>query len=202
MRRINIFEIDEDYLKFLHSFNKSIHYVTGTYYVTTTKYIGNLGEKNLCNFAPLSSDKNKLHINDINHIGFQPIIIDNKYLGVVRICNQIPIIDNNLLKPVIISSIYKKNYKYASLLNKQYKFINNFEISSILILKSAQCSFSNDFSLLKKAALYFDKSNYLVKKRIDSYPKVFSKGENKIFFHKMKQRVKNTISKSTIQTKN
>jgi hypothetical protein len=191
MRQINIFEIDEDYLKFLHGFNKSVHYVTGAYYVTTTKYIGDLGAKDFHNFAPLSSDKNMLHINDMNHMGFQPIVVNNEYLGVVRICNQVPVLDANLLKPVIISSIYKKNYKYANLLNKQYRFINNFEISSTLILKSNQCSFNNNFVLLKKAALYFDKSNDLVIKRIDSYPKVFSNGENKIFFHEMDQFMKN-----------
>jgi hypothetical protein len=185
IKKLSIFEISEDYLKYLHSFDKSIHLVTGALYVNTTKYIGPF-ENKVLTFAPLSSDKNKLHINDFNNINFMPMRNQNKYYGVIRICNQIPILDSKLIKEVNFTNEFKCNKKYSHLLLNEYRFINTYKNCTELILKSHHCSLNKKFDLLIEASKLFDLNNQLVIERIKAYPKVFSKQENNLFFKKVK----------------
>jgi hypothetical protein len=208
--KFRIYEVNDDYVKYLHSFENKVHLIDSKRYIVSVKYFGDIKNKgNFIYVMPLSSDKNRLYFNldertntieklkspgTVNH--------PSKYLGVIQIGSQIPIkLGSNLLKEYALDpnkSAYGQLLQYEKYWADKYKkdiydkSINCLE-NKITYKEKMHCC---NFKILEQAANVYDENNELVKERISAYPKVFSEEENKEFFNAIQQNIKNKQNQS------
>lgn len=159
MASLNLFEISDDYINYLHSIDSLVPTTKQETRKFKRKYIGivfNINEFNY--YVNLSSFKSK-HFNMKESIDF--IKIGNK--SVINLNNMIPIIDSELTK---IDINKEEDVKYKNLLIEEYRIISKKEK---IILKNAKIVYNQkinnpdgklakrccDFKLLEEKSLEF-----------------------------------------------
>lgn len=141
---MKIYEINEEYIEYLHSIDSKVENSKGKNYQFTRKYLGIILEvNNFKYFAPLSSSKSTKDYFPNGEI--RPSIVplirivkknrDNtkSLLGKIQLSNMIPIIDENLVKIYDINN--EKDIKYKNMVFNEIKFINK---NKELIIKNAK----------------------------------------------------------------
>ena len=125
MKRLRLYTIDADYLKYLFSVDKRVMYWKSDTYKSDRKYIGIVLRINDFDyFAPLSSPKSTdyFYKKGVKHIkkNIIPIIrlVTDKgqLLGKIKLCNMIPVKSEQLTLYDVNSEIDKK---YQSLIFKE-----------------------------------------------------------------------------------
>ena len=176
---MKIYEIDKEYINYLHSFDDKVEKSTAEHYKFSRKYLGIvLTVNNFKYFAPLSSTKT--HKDYFPNGEIRPSVIpliritkSNKdgsisLLGKIQLNNMIPIFNNNLVQLYDLNK--EEDIKYKNMVFNQINFINK---NVKLIIKNANILYNNkvknldigyikntvNFILLEEKALEYD--NYL-----------------------------------------
>ena len=150
MKKIYLFTIDDDYIKFLSSYDKKVCESKERRRNHTRKYIGAVLEVNgIRYFAPLSSPKPKDFGSD-GSIRKDPVFLTRiitkneqghpELKGKVLIANMIPIVDCVATKYNIAN---EKDLRYKQLVIKEIDFItkNRFEIyKKAMLIYKQKCS--------------------------------------------------------------
>lgn len=119
---LHIYEINDDYIEYLESFDNRVAYTKKGNRTFKRKYVGIVLKINNCNyFASLSSFKPK-HKNMKTSLDF----IKLRDLAVINMNNMIPVPLTEVTQ-IDFNSIQDKNY--ANLLSKEYKLIKKMEIN-------------------------------------------------------------------------
>ncbi len=178
---MKIYEIEKEYINYLHSFDNKVEKSTAEHYKFSRKYLGIvLTVNNFKYFAPLSSTKT--HKDYFPNGEIRPSVVpliritnSNKdgsisLLGKIQLNNMIPIFNDNLVQLYDLNK--EEDIKYKNMVLNQIEFINKNEK---LITKNANILYNNkiknldigyikntvDFILLEEKALEY--SNYLKK---------------------------------------
>lgn len=132
LEKLNFYFINENYINYLSKFDKHIAYNKNE----TRPYIGILiCLENQYYFAPLFSPKNKHKMYKDNLSFFKIISLKtNKYLGMIRFTDMIPVPKECLY----FIDISKQSYGYKRLLAEQYSYINMPKNKKIIISKAKQ----------------------------------------------------------------
>ena len=212
---MKIYEIDKEYISYLHSFENKVEKSTAEHYRFSRKYLGIvLTVNNFKYFAPLSSTKT--HKDYFPSGEIRPSVVpliritkSNKdgsisLLGKIQLNNMIPIFNDNLVKLYDLNK--EEDIKYKNMVFNQINFINK---NVKLITKNANILYNNkiknldigyvkntvDFTLLEEKALEYD--NYIKenseneKKKEDVSPKnENAKGEKETFVTENKENEK------------
>jgi hypothetical protein len=90
-KRLRTYEIFDEYIKYLHSFDNKVHLPDGEIYVTSVKYAGETSSNNKFKYyAPLSSDKNKRFLSeDGNSNIFEKINTPHNRYPFIYICGHL-----------------------------------------------------------------------------------------------------------------
>ena len=174
---MKIYEIDKEYINYLHSFENKVEKSTAEHYRFSRKYLGIvLTVNNFKYFAPLSSTKT--HKDYFPNGEIRPSVVpliritkSNKdgsisLLGKIQLNNMIPIFNDNLVKLYDLNK--EEDIKYKNMVFNQINFINK---NVKLIIKNANILYNNkiknldigyikntvDFTLLEEKALEYDK---------------------------------------------
>ncbi len=129
MSKISLFEVDDNYINYLHKFDNRVLNHSGTTYTKSRKYIGILLNINDCNYiAPLSSPNFKTdYVNGVIRKSITPIIRivrlgkTPQLLGTIKLSSMIPVFDMSLLKYYDLSN--EKDLKYKNLVQDELRFI-------------------------------------------------------------------------------
>lgn len=191
---MKIYEIDKEYIIYLHSFDSKVEKSTAEHYKFSRKYLGIvLRVNNFKYFAPLSSTKShkdffpdgKIRPSVIPLIRIIHINKDGSLslLGKIQLNNMIPITDDNIIKIYDLNK--EKDIKYKNMVFNQIEFINKNEK---LIIRNANILYNNkiknldigyvknsvDFKLLEEKALEYAEK---LKKKINEESKNIEKSE-------------------------
>jgi hypothetical protein len=123
-KRLRVYEFNDKYIKFLHSFDSKVHFPTGISYTTSVKYIGIIASNSMViYFAPMSSDKNQFYKHKIQANTFEKLMTPGTiaypsiYVGVLLLNNQIPVNITKREKILLSVDPYsQKNKQYGNLL--------------------------------------------------------------------------------------
>ena len=179
---MKIYEIDKEYINYLHSFDSRVEKSTAEHYKFSRKYLGVvLNVNNFKYFAPLSSTKShkdffpdgKIRPSVIPLIRITHINKDESIslLGKIQLNNMIPVINDNIIKVYDLNK--EKDIKYKNMVLNQIEFINKNEK---LITKNANILYNNkiknldigyinntvNFKLLEEKALEYGKPKELI----------------------------------------
>ena len=172
MPKIELFEIDDNYIQYLQQFDNKVLNHYGVNYIKSRKYLGILIHINDCDYvAPLSSPNLKTdYDNGVIRKSIIPIIRivklgkKAKLLGTIKLTSMIPIYDSAVLNYYNVNNEIDINYKNLVLdelrfiyANKNKIFHNAYKLYQQKINNMSMGYIKNtvDFQLLEeKAKLY------------------------------------------------
>ena len=172
---MKIYEIDKEYINYLHSFDNKVENSTAEHYKFSRKYLGIvLTVENFKYFAPLSSTKSykdyfpdgKIRPSVVPLIRMTKLNKDGSLslIGKIQLNNMIPIADDKLISIYDLNN--EKDIKYKYMVFNQINFINK---NKKLITKNANIIYNNkiknldigyvknsvDFKLLEEKSLEY-----------------------------------------------
>lgn len=123
---MKLFNINEDYIDYLRTFDKNVMNHKGNDYIKTRKYIGILVEVDGYKYlAPLSSPKKTDYYEDgkirKSITTLIRIVYENRLLGTIKLSNMIPIYNENVIEYYDIKK--EKDLKYKILVENELEFI-------------------------------------------------------------------------------
>lgn len=104
------------------------------------KYFGVIIEyKGFSMFAPITHDGDKNWFNRDDTYDLEKVYRDiDKYSGCLLLCKALPL-DKTLTKRVDISNLFRHDYGYASLVQKELKYLNEPEVHKRVVEKMMAC---------------------------------------------------------------
>lgn len=132
MEKLKLFEIEEEYIKYLQQFDKLVLNYSGDSYSKSRKYLGILLEINgLKYIAPLSSPNKKTDYEGVEiRKSIIPIIriiklgTKNVLLGTIKLSNMIPVHDEKVLKYYDVKKEEDTNYQKLILNELEFIYAN------------------------------------------------------------------------------